>query len=49
MLRDVSRSSLEVETLGQNVSFPIGLSPVAFQKLAHPLGEVATARGKYIF
>ncbi len=45
-MTDVSDSSLQVETLGQKVLFPIGLSPVAFQKLANPLGEVATVRGK---
>ncbi|CAL1280271.1 unnamed protein product [Larinioides sclopetarius] len=45
MLRDVSRNTLETSTLGLNVDFPIGLSPVAMQKLAHPDGEIATVKG----
>ncbi|XP_075539919.1 uncharacterized protein LOC142574791 [Dermacentor variabilis] len=30
--------------LGQRVSMPVGISPTALQKLAHPDGEAATAR-----
>ncbi|GFY61187.1 hydroxyacid oxidase 1, partial [Trichonephila inaurata madagascariensis] len=42
MLRDVSQNSLETSTLGIDLDFPIGLSPVALQMLADPRGELAT-------
>ncbi|CAL1280267.1 unnamed protein product, partial [Larinioides sclopetarius] len=45
MLRDVSENTMETSTLGLNVDFPIGLSPVALHKLAHPDGELATVAG----
>ncbi|GBL85991.1 Hydroxyacid oxidase 1 [Araneus ventricosus] len=45
MLRDVSKNSLETSTLGLDVDFPIGLSPVALHRLAHPDGEIATVAG----
>ncbi|GIX84479.1 (S)-2-hydroxy-acid oxidase GLO1 [Caerostris darwini] len=45
MLRDVSKNILETSTLGQKVDFPIGLSPVALHKLAHPEGELGTVAG----
>ncbi|KAF8773853.1 Hydroxyacid oxidase 1 like protein [Argiope bruennichi] len=45
MLRDVSKNSLGTSTLGLKVDFPIGLSPVALQELAHPDGELATVAG----
>lgn len=46
MLRDVSRRDLTVSLLnGQEwLSMPIGISPTAMQKMAHPDGEKATAR-----
>ena len=31
--------------LGKQIAFPICASPVGFQKVAHPDGELATARG----
>ncbi|GFY50443.1 hydroxyacid oxidase [Trichonephila inaurata madagascariensis] len=45
MLRDVSKNTLETSTLGIQLDFPIGLSPVALHKLADPRGELATVEG----
>jgi 4-hydroxymandelate oxidase len=44
VLVDVSHPNLATTFLGEKVSMPIGLAPTAFHKLAHPEGEVATAR-----
>lgn len=44
VLRDVTAIDTEVMLLGQRVSMPVGISPTALQKLAHPDGETATAR-----
>ncbi len=44
VLRDVSRRSLETTVLGQQLAFPVMVAPMAFQRLAHPDGELATAR-----
>jgi len=44
VLADVSGVSTAATVLGHHVSMPIGVAPVAFQRLAHPEGEVATAR-----
>ncbi|CAN7940183.1 unnamed protein product, partial [Ixodes hexagonus] len=44
VLRNVALRNMEVTLLGdQKLSMPVGISPTAFQKLAHPDGEVATA------
>jgi 4-hydroxymandelate oxidase len=43
-LVDVSRRDLTTPLLGQELSMPIAIAPTAFHKLAHPEGEVATAR-----
>ncbi|CAM1321212.1 HAO1 (predicted) [Pycnogonum litorale] len=43
-LRDVSRRCLETTVLGNKISFPVGVSPTAMQRMAHPDGEVATAK-----
>ena len=45
VLRDVSRVDTTAAVLGTAVATPIGLAPTAYQRLAHPDGEVATARG----
>lgn len=45
MLVDVSEVSTEAEVLGARLSMPVAVAPVAFQRLAHPDGEPATARG----
>ncbi len=44
MLVDVSRRDLRVTLLGQELAAPIVVAPMAFQRLAHPDGELATAR-----
>jgi 4-hydroxymandelate oxidase len=44
MLVDVSRRTLQTQILGQFLSAPILVAPMAFQCLAHPQGEVATAK-----
>lgn len=44
VLVDVSRLTLETEILGAAVSMPILIAPTAYHKLAHPEGELATAR-----
>lgn len=44
VLRDVSRRDLSTTILGQPVSMPILIPPMAFQGLAHPDGEVGTAK-----
>lgn len=45
MLVDVSEISSTTTVLGDNVSMPIGIAPTAMQKMAHPQGECANARG----
>ena len=44
--KDVSQRNLSVSLMNGSppVSFPVGICPTALHKLAHPLGEVATAR-----
>ncbi|XP_062155080.1 peroxisomal (S)-2-hydroxyacid oxidase GLO4-like isoform X2 [Alnus glutinosa] len=44
ILVDVSRIDLSTSVLGYNISAPIMIAPTALHKLAHPEGEVATAR-----
>jgi 4-hydroxymandelate oxidase len=44
VLVDVSRIDTSLELLGHRLRFPILLAPTAFQRLAHPEGELATAR-----
>lgn len=43
-LVDVSRRDLRASLLGAAVSMPVAIAPTAFHKLAHPEGELATAR-----
>ena len=45
MLVDVSEVSTEVELFGASLSMPIVVAPVAYQRVAHPEGEVGMARG----
>lgn len=45
MLRDVSNRTTKTMVLGKPVAFPLGLSPTAMQRLAHPNGECANAQG----
>ena len=41
---DVSQRDLRTQVLGQPIGLPVLVAPMAFQCLAHPDGEVATAR-----
>ncbi|GAV61416.1 FMN_dh domain-containing protein [Cephalotus follicularis] len=44
ILVDVSRVDLSTTVLGYKISAPIMIAPTAMHKLAHPHGEIATAR-----
>lgn len=44
VLVDVSRRDLSTEILGHKISMPVIIAPTAFQKMAHPDGEAATAK-----
>jgi len=44
MLVDVSQRDLSTQILGQSLQMPILIAPMAFQCLAHPDGEIATAK-----
>lgn len=44
VLTDVSTRSLATTVLGQSLDFPVMVAPMAFQRLAHPDGELATMR-----
>jgi isopentenyl diphosphate isomerase/L-lactate dehydrogenase-like FMN-dependent dehydrogenase len=44
MLVDVSASSTATTVLGHELSMPLIVAPVAFQRVAHPDGEVGMAR-----
>ena len=44
VLRDVSERDLATALLGVPLAAPVIIAPTAFQALAHPAGEVATAR-----
>jgi len=45
MLVDVSGAGTEVELLGQRLSMPVLVAPVAYQRVAHPEGEQGMAKG----
>jgi 4-hydroxymandelate oxidase len=44
VLVDVSQRDLSTIVLGQRLSFPVMVAPMALQRMAHPEGEVAAAR-----
>src|SRR3990172_7673074 len=44
VLVDVSKIDPSTTVLGQRIAFPVLLAPVAVQRLAHPDGELASAR-----
>lgn len=46
VLRDVSVMDLSTSVLGQKISMPICVGATAMQRMAHPDGEMATAKGK---
>lgn len=45
VLRDTTQLNTKVKVLGLELPFPVILAPTALHKLAHPEGELATARG----
>ena len=45
VLRDVSNRDLTTTVLGHRISFPVCVAATAMHRMAHPEGEVATARG----
>ena len=44
MLQGVEDRDLSAEFMGQEVDFPLGITPLGIQNLAHEEGELATAR-----
>ncbi|MEY4530307.1 MAG: hypothetical protein RLZZ156_1028 [Deinococcota bacterium] len=44
VLTGVGERNLKTSLFGQDISFPVIVAPTAFQRLAHPDGELATAR-----
>jgi (S)-2-hydroxy-acid oxidase len=44
VLRDVSNRSISTKVLDRLSALPFGIAPTASHKLAHPVGEVATAK-----
>jgi hypothetical protein len=45
VLRDVSAPSTAVTVLGEELALPVLVAPVAYQRAAHPEGELGTAEG----
>jgi 4-hydroxymandelate oxidase len=45
VLVDVAARRLETEVLGEGITCPVMIAPTAYQRMAHPEGECATARG----
>jgi len=45
VLRDVSKIDTGITVFGDKLSHPILLAPTSFQRMSHPEGEVASARG----
>jgi len=45
VLVDVSRCELSTQVVGTSMAVPLLVAPMAYHRLAHPEGEVATARG----
>jgi 4-hydroxymandelate oxidase len=45
VLQDLTDGNTQLELFGSSLKFPILLAPVAYQKLFHPDGEMATALG----
>src|SRR5262245_3388972 len=45
MLVDVSTVDTGRSLLGAELAAPIGVAPIAYQRLFHPDGELATAKG----
>jgi 4-hydroxymandelate oxidase len=45
ILRDVSSVSTAATVLGHDLTTPVCVAPTALHRAAHPMGEIATARG----
>ena len=48
MMRDASNIKLSTTILGEQISFPVCIAPSGMHMLAHPSGEMATAKGMYV-
>ena len=46
-MRNVRNRTTKCNVLGTTISAPIGVAPTAMQKMAHPEGECANARGLF--
>lgn len=46
VLVDVVERDASCHAFGLKLDFPIAVAPTAMQRMAHPDGELATARGK---
>jgi len=44
LLVDVAEPTLTTTALGQTLPMPVAIAPMAYQRLAHPDGEIATVR-----
>jgi isopentenyl diphosphate isomerase/L-lactate dehydrogenase-like FMN-dependent dehydrogenase len=44
VLIDVSKIDISIEIFGERISMPLCIAPAAMQKMAHPDGEIATAK-----
>jgi len=45
VLRDLDGGSTQLDLFGDSLTWPLILAPIAFQKLAHPQGELASVLG----
>lgn len=48
MMVDVSQIKMETTILGDKIDFPICIAPTASQRMAHPDGEIANAKGQLV-
>jgi isopentenyl diphosphate isomerase/L-lactate dehydrogenase-like FMN-dependent dehydrogenase len=48
-MRNVRDRTTRCVVQGTSISAPIGVAPTAMQKMAHPEGECANARGEFNF
>jgi len=49
VMRDVSEVDTSVEVFGHTLPIPVGIAPVAMQKMAHLSGEIGMAKGASSF
>lgn len=48
VLINVQNRDTKCDVLGMKIDFPIAIAPTAMQRMAHPDGECATAKGNRI-